>query len=170
MGVLAIGELSKPAKALHVARQAATLCNNVTIYTNGAEDISKEIDAGFGTKGVMTVDIRKIVRLEKQPERGCVRLIFEDGNEKIEGFLAHTPHTKRRGLFVEQLGLEQAPTGDIKAGPPFFETSIKDVFAAGDNCGLMKNVPNAIFSGSLAGMGASFQITAESLGQKPLFG
>ena len=156
--------------ALHVARQAAALSNKVTIYTNGAEEVAKDISAGFGATAVMAVDPRKIVRLEKQPTKAAVRLIFEDGSEKVEGFLAHTPQTKPRGPFVEQLGLEQTPSADIKAGPPFFETSVKGVFAAGDSCGMMKNVPNAVFSGSLAGMGASFQITANSLGQKPLFG
>ncbi|OKL56657.1 hypothetical protein UA08_08292 [Talaromyces atroroseus] len=141
-GVLAIGGLSKAPLALHVARQAAALSRNVTIYTNGGEDVARDVSAGIGTTAVMTVDDRKIVRLEKQPDKSAaaVRLIFEDGSEKLEGFLAHTPQTKPRGPFVEQLGLEQTPSCDIKAGPPFFETSVKGVFAAGDSCGMMKNI------------------------------
>ena len=169
-GVLAIDGLSKAPMTLHVARQAATLGSHVAIYTNGSEQVAEEVSAGFGTTNVMSVDDRAISQLKKEPENASVRIIFDDGSEKVEGFMAHTPGTKPRGPFVEQLSLEQSPAGDIKAGPPFFETNTKGVFAAGDSSGMMKNIPNAIFSGSLAGMGASFQITAERLGQKSLFG
>ncbi|KAJ6101982.1 hypothetical protein N7486_004409 [Penicillium sp. IBT 16267x] len=169
-GVIAIGGLSKAPLVLHVARQVSTLSNTVTIYTNGSEDLAKQVEAGFGKATVMKVDSRKIKRFSKQAEKAAVLVEFEDGSSVIEGFLAHTPETKPRGPFVEQLGLEQTPTGDIKAGPPFYQTTVKGVFAAGDSCGMMKNVPHAIFSGSLAGMGVSTQIAAEALGQQPLFG
>lgn len=169
-GVLAFGGLSKAPLALHVARQVSTLSKSVAIYTNGSEDLAKEVTGGFGTSTIMKVDSRKIKRLSKQVENATVLLEFEDGSSVIEGFLAHTPETKPRGPFAEQLGLEQTPPGDIKAGPPFYQTTIKGVFAAGDSCGMMKNVPHAIFSGSLAGMGVSTQIAAEAQGQQSLFG
>ncbi|RFU32827.1 hypothetical protein B7463_g3514, partial [Scytalidium lignicola] len=168
-GVLAIGGLSKAPLALHVARQASSLSNSVTIYTNGSEDLAKDITAGLGAATAMKVDFRKIKRLSKESEKSSIRLEFEDGSSVVEAFLAHTPDTKPRGPFAEQLGLEQTPSGDIKAGPPFYQTNVKGAFAAGDNCGMMKNVPHAIFSGSLAGMGVSMQIVAETLGQVPLF-
>ncbi|KAI2758338.1 hypothetical protein DTO006G1_6854 [Penicillium roqueforti] len=169
-GVLAIGGLSKPPSALHVARQVSTLSQSVTIYTNGSEDLAKAVSEGFGTSTVMKVDSRKIKSLSKQAEKASILLEFEDGSSVTEGFLAHTPDTKPRGSFAEQLGLELTPSGDIKIAPPFYQTTVKGVFAAGDNCGLMKNVPHAIFSGSLAGMGVSTAIAAEAQGQKPLFG
>ncbi|KAJ5212203.1 uncharacterized protein N7498_003849 [Penicillium cinerascens] len=169
-GVLAVGGLSKTPLALHVARQISTLSQTVTIYTNGSEDLAKEVSAGFGTSTVMKVESRKIKSLSKQHEKASVLLEFEDGSSVIEGFLAHTPETRPRGPFAEQLGLEQTPSGDIKAGPPFYQTTVKGVFAAGDSCGMMKNAPHAIFSGSLAGMGVSAQIAAETQGQQPLFG
>jgi thioredoxin reductase len=169
-GVLAIGGLSKVPLALHVARQVCTLTDSVTIYTNGSEDLAKEISAGFKTATVMKVDIRRISRFSKESEKAAVRIEFEDGSSVVESFLAHTPETKPRGSFAGELGLEQTPNSDIKAGPPFYQTSVKGAFAAGDSCGMMKNIPHAIFSGSLAAMGVSMQIVAETLGQTPLFG
>ncbi|OAA63432.1 non ribosomal peptide synthase [Niveomyces insectorum RCEF 264] len=153
-GVLAIGGLSKAPVTLHVARQVVTLSKSVTIYTNGSDDVAKDVAAGFGTASVMKVDARKIRRFSLLADGQGLRLEFEDGSSADEKFLAYTPATKLRGPFAEQLGLEQAPSGDIKAGPPIYQTSVKGVFAAGDNSGMIKSVPNAIFSGSLAAMGA----------------
>jgi thioredoxin reductase len=156
--------------ALHVARQVTTLGKIVNIYTNGSEDLANDIAAGFGSVAPMTVDTRKIQRMILEADGAGIQLQFEDGSSKTEGFLAHTPVTKPRGPFAAQLGLALRPSGDIEAAPPFYQTSVKGVYAAGDSCGMMKNVPHAIFSGSLAGMGASQQIVAENLGQTSLFG
>ncbi|KAI9149062.1 Thioredoxin reductase tcpT [Paramyrothecium foliicola] len=169
-GVLAIGGPAKAPVALHIARQVTTLSKSVTIYTHGDENLAKEITDGFGTATVMKTETRKIKRLSLQSDGTGVLVEFEDGDSTVERFLAHTPGTKLRGAFAKQLELELVPSGDIKAGPPFYQTSVKGVYAAGDNCGMLKNVPHAIFSGSLAGMGASQQIVAEALGQKSLFG
>lgn len=170
VGVLAIGGVANSPLALHVARQAAAFSDSVTIYTNGSADLAKDIEASLGQTSKFKVEDRRITSLAKVNPNASVSVNLEDGTSLVEGFLAHTPETKPRGCFVEDLGLEQTPKSDIKAGPPFFQTSVKGVFAAGDSCGMMKNVPNAIFSGSLAGMGASFQLSAEHLGQQSLFG
>lgn len=170
VGVLAIGGLSSAPFALHVARQAAAFSKNITIYTNGSEDLVKEVSTAIGETSKFKIENRKVASISKVEPNASVSIKLEDGTSLVEGFLAHTPETKPRGCFVKDLELEQTPKNDIKAGAPFFQTNIPGVFAAGDSCGMMKNVPNAIFSGSLAGMGASFQLTAESLGQKSLFG
>ncbi|KAK9848546.1 hypothetical protein MYU51_016585 [Penicillium brevicompactum] len=170
VGVLAIGGVANPPLALHVARQASAFSDSVTIYTNGSEELAQGIKASLGETTKFKVENRKIASLEKVNPNASVSVKLRDGTSLVEGFLAHTPETKPRGCFVEDLALEQTPKSDIKAGPPFFQTSAKGVFAAGDSCGMMKNAPNAIFSGSLAGMGASFQLSAELLGQQSLFG
>lgn len=166
VGVLAIGSVANVPLALHVARQASSFSKSVTIYTNGSDDLAKKIDTVIGKESKFRTEARKITSVSKVNPK----VTLEDGTSLVEGFLAHTPETKSRGCFIDDLGLEKTPKNDIKAGPPFFQTSVKGVFAAGDSCGLMKNVPNAIFSGSLAGMGASFQLSAESVGQQSLFG
>ncbi|OCL02666.1 FAD/NAD(P)-binding domain-containing protein [Glonium stellatum] len=169
-GVLAIGSLANVPFGLHVARQASSLSKSVTIYTNGSEELASNLVSAFGSAKQMKTDSRRIKRFEKGRKNAEVTIQFEDGTEAIEGFLAHAPATKARGPFAEQLGLEMTSSGDIKAGPPFYQTNIKGVFAAGDNCLPMKNVLLALSAGSLAGMGASTQILAESLGQRSMFG
>ncbi|KAK0387753.1 hypothetical protein NLU13_3998 [Sarocladium strictum] len=170
-GVLAIGPPSaNPAAVLHVARQVVPLSKKVTIYTNGVPETASALSSATEGVSVFHVDDREIEQFVLLEGNQGLRLQFKDGSSAEEAFLAHTPGTRPRGPFAQQLGLEQTPGGDVKAGPPFYQTSVKGVFAAGDNCGLMKNVPHAIFSGSLAGMGAQSQIVAEELGQKPLFG
>ena len=59
--------------------------------------------------------------------------------------------------------------GDIKVNPPFFQTSVKGVFAAGDSVSPMKIVAQALFSGAAVGAGAPSQLQAEVLGHKALF-
>lgn len=169
-GVLAIGGLANVPFGLHVARQASALSKSVTIYTNGSEELASSLVSAFGSAAQMKADSRRIKRFRKGPKDSEVIIQFEDETEAVEGFLAHAPPTKAKGSFAEQLGLDTTPSGDIKAGPPFYQSSVRGVFAAGDNCLPMKNVPLALSAGSLAGMGASTQVLAETLGQKSMFG
>jgi thioredoxin reductase len=117
----------------------------------------------------MKIDTRRIQKFAMGTENSGIVIHFEDGSQVQEGFLAHAPQTKVRGPFVGQLGIERGPNGDIKVNTPFCQTSIPGVFAVGDNSAMLKSVPNAIFTGTLAGTGAASQIMAEQLGQKPLF-
>lgn len=77
-------------------------------------------------------------------------------------FKAHHPLIEMNGTFVDNLGLEKGPEGEIKVNPPFNETSVHGVFAAGDAASQMRVVPNAIYGGSLAGAGLVAQLQAEN--------
>jgi thioredoxin reductase len=76
---------------------------------------------------------------------------------------AHAPDVEINGPFVEQLGLELAPSGEIKTNQPFNETSVPGVFAAGDCATMMRAVTTATMAGSMAAVGASGQIQREDL-------
>lgn len=112
----------------------------------------------------MQVDSRKIKKLVMGTHKSDVIIHFEDGTEKVEAMLGAAPRTIQRGGFVEQLGLEKSPQGDILTIPPFLQTSVKGVFAAGDNSAPMKVIATAVSSGSAAGAGVSAQICAEKFG------
>ena len=158
-----------PPFALHVARQGSNLSGEVTIYTNGNKELAETILTMLGSASRMKTETRTIKSCRMGDSGHGVIITFADGNEVAEGFLAHAPRTKPKGPFADQLKLELGPSGDIKAAPPFYQTGVQGVFAAGDVCSPMKNIPNANFSGNLAATGCSSQIVAEALGQKPLF-
>ncbi|KAF3005414.1 hypothetical protein E8E14_000324 [Neopestalotiopsis sp. 37M] len=172
-GVLAEGDCGKWVVALHVARQALRMADAVTIYTNGNEELGKELeDALKAGPAPMMVDTRKIAKLVKGSEGAQVALQFvgDEGNSsKTEGFLAHKPKTKLRGTLAEQLGLEITPMSTIKVNPPFNQTSVKGVFAAGDCSSPMQTVTAALHSGTCTGGGAPLQIQAETYGQPAIF-
>ena len=159
--------------ALHFARNALQLTpERVTIYTNGAGDLSNDIIAtvGAGPESRLKVDSRRIKRLEKGANKADVILHFEDGSSQIEAYLGHKPKTQVNGPFAKQLSLEMTPMGDIKTFPPFFQSSLSGVYTAGDCGSMVKIVTNALYMGASTAAGAAAQLQAETLGQKPMCG
>jgi thioredoxin reductase len=166
--MLAEGDTGAVIPALHFARQALRMADQVTLYTNGNEKLAEELTAALkAAPAPMTVNSKKITMLVKALERSRITLEFEDGTSITEGFLAHKPKTKLRGDLAQQLGLEL--TTIIKVNPPFNQTSVKGVFAAGDCAGPMQTVNAALHSGTCTGGGAPLQIQAEMYNQRAIF-
>lgn len=155
---------------MHFARNALQLTpNGVTIYTNGSEPLRDSLISLLGHDSKIKVDSRTITRLEKGSHRAEVVLHFSNGSEAVEGFIAHKPKCQLNGPFAQQLGLELTPQGDLKATPPFYQTSSPGMFTAGDTSSPVKIVPNALFTGAAAAAGVAAQLQAEALGHKPMF-
>lgn len=168
--MLAEGDTSIAIVALHFARQALRMTEQVTLYTNGDEKLAQDLkEAVEAAPAPMTVDSRKITKLSKAQERSQITLHFEDGTSRTEAFLAHKPKTKLRGTLAQQLGLELTPMGTIMVDGPFNQTSVKGVFAAGDCFSPMQTVNAALHSGTCTGGGAPLQIQAETFKQRALF-
>ena len=168
-GVLAVGDLANGPPAMHFARNAHQLTpNGVTIYTHGHEALFESLVGALGPDSKIKVDNRSIARLEKGPHRAEVILHFSDGSQAKEGFIAHKPRCQLAGTFAQQLGLELTPQGDLKATPPFYQTSIPGVFTAGDTSSPIKIATNALFTGAAAGAGVAAQLQAESFGHKSI--
>ena len=154
---------------MHFARNAHQIIRKgVTIYTNGSEGVYSSLTSALGADPKIKVDQRAIMRLEKGPNRAEVILHFSDGSTAIEGFLAHKPSTQLNGHLAQQLGLELNTQGDIKATPPFNQTSLHGVFTAGDTSSPVKVVTTASSTGAAAGAGASAQLQAEAFGHKSM--
>ncbi|KUI59136.1 hypothetical protein VP1G_06425 [Cytospora mali] len=168
--MLAEGDTGAVVPALHFARQALRMSKQVTLYTNGNEQLAKQLtDALEAAPAPMKVDSRKITKLVKGPERAQVTLHLEDGTSTTEAFLEHKPKTKLSGSLAQQLGVELTPMNTIKANPPFNQTSIKGVFAAGDCSTPMHTITAALHSGTCTGGGAPLQIQAELFNQQAIF-
>jgi gliotoxin/aspirochlorine biosynthesis thioredoxin reductase len=169
-GMLAEGDTGAVVPALHFARQALRMVDQVTLYTNGNEQLAQDLKAALdAAPAPMTVDARKIAKLVKEQERARITLHFEDGSSTTEAFLAHKPKTKLRGDLAEQLGCDFTPMKTVLVKPPFNQTSIQGVFAAGDCASPMQTVTAALNSGTCVGGGAPLQIQAETYNQRAIF-
>ncbi|KAI8632627.1 putative thioredoxin reductase glit-like protein [Xylariaceae sp. FL1651] len=164
-GVLAIGDIADIPPALHLARAAKQLADKVTIYTGGASDLAEALNGALkeNEKSSIVTDTRTIAELEKASSGTDVTIHFSDGSSAREVFLVHRPKTELNGPFAQQLALELTPQGDIQTTPPFGETSVPGVFAAGDCASMGKIVANAISTGAFAGAGATAKLQASVL-------
>lgn len=159
---------------------ARRLTSNVTIYTNGAKDLDRQIVASLDNDGDVgiKVDERPITRLEKGPSESKVIVHFANGSSILEGFLVrsrfsfdetpsliefqvHKPKTKINGPFASQLSLELTEQGDIKTTQPFSESSVSGVFAVGDCATPLKAVAQAVAMGSFGAGGLVGQLQVQ---------
>ncbi|CAI6332534.1 unnamed protein product [Periconia digitata] len=169
-GMLAEGDTGNVVVALHFARQGLRMAKQITLYTNGNETLARDLkDALEAAPAPMSVNSKKIQKLVKASERASVTLEFSDGTSTTEAFLAHKPKTKLRGDLAQQLGCEVSPMNLIVVNPPFNQTTVKGVFAAGDCSTPMHTVTGALNSGTCAGGGAPLQIQAEVYKQRAIF-
>ena len=167
-----MGGAAIAAAAMHFARQSLRLSKEVTVYTHGNEQLTSDLLAALENPLVpqINVDSRRITEFVKGTKGADVILHFEDGSTKTEGFIAHKPkfQLKSREL-INQLGVEVTSMGLVQVNPPMNQTSVTGVFACGDMVHSMQTVPQALFSGNAAGVGAALQFQAEQLDQKPFF-
>ncbi|KAK5989826.1 Thioredoxin reductase gliT [Cladobotryum mycophilum] len=161
-GLLAGGFLVAPEMLRHVALMAKRLCNGLTIYTDDNEALMEQLRPLINSTKI-SFDNRKITRFQLRPgqdaQPDALTLRFADGTTKHEGFLASHPSIEQRAApFIEQLGLETTPTGDIKLVSGFNETSVEGCFAAGDAATWMRSVVQAMQMGMFAGSGLVAQL------------
>ncbi|KAH7325834.1 thioredoxin reductase glit-like protein [Stachybotrys elegans] len=167
-GILAVAPVLMPAVIVHVAKNAAQLTKQVTVYTHGNQELAAELAAI--SESLYVVEARKIKRLVASGEgSSSVMVELEDGTSREEAFLVHSPKTGVQGPFVEQLGLKTTAMGNLEAEAPFFVTSERGVFAAGDCVTPYKVAAGAISSGCTAAVGVSSQLQAEKFGYPTMY-
>ncbi|KAF2967233.1 hypothetical protein GQX73_g6331 [Xylaria multiplex] len=167
VGVLGVFPVVIPALVIHMAENAAQLSDTVTIYTQGNNELTAQLQPVAGSK--FHIETRQIKRLIDNPGSRSIMVEFDDGTQKEEKFLVHNPLTSVQGPFADQLGITLTPMGDIQADAPAHQTSVRGVFAAGDCITPYKVIPGAISSGCNAAVAASTQLQAEKYGQTPMF-
>ncbi|KAF2446671.1 FAD/NAD(P)-binding domain-containing protein [Karstenula rhodostoma CBS 690.94] len=156
-GLLAVDGLANVFHATMLADDGNKYADKMTVYTNNDPHLATEISAALQTSDI-TVDDRKIKALCPGPEGAQVKIDFEDGSSTIEGFIVHRPDTELDRLLIDQLGLDISDRGDIEVMPPFCQTSVPGVYAAGDCASPAKIIPNAISMGAYAGCGLAREL------------
>ncbi|KAI1912879.1 hypothetical protein LOZ53_003094 [Ophidiomyces ophidiicola] len=161
IGVLAVGDCASLRPAMHLARMARRLAEKVTVYTDGAVELSESLAGPLKSAGFQleTRHIAKLINGSKEPE---MVIELEDGTTITEGFLVHKPKTEVNGPFAQQLNLELTQEGDIRVNAPFYETtSVPGVFAVGDCGSFGKAVAQANATGLWCASGLVAQLQAE---------
>ncbi|KAH9864489.1 hypothetical protein J1614_010423 [Plenodomus biglobosus] len=157
-GILAVEDMADMMHSITVGCMAQRLAKKVVVLTHGNTALTKEIQATCTEKGLV-VDSRRIARFTKLlGDTADVEIEFEDGAKEEFGFIAHKPRSKVNGPWANQLGVELTPGLDLKVNPPFNETTVPGVFAAGDCANPFKIVAGAVSMGLFAGNGAAIQV------------
>ncbi|RWA13622.1 hypothetical protein EKO27_g1493 [Xylaria grammica] len=163
-GILASGLLGNIMFTPAVSRMASRLAGIVNVYTDDNEALGAEIRAALKSTKKFHVENCKIKSLAKDPDvqgESGVLVTLEDGTVNKEGFVAHAPDFELNGSFATDLGVELAPQGHINALPPFFNTNVPGVYAAGDCATPFKAVPTATMMGSFVAAGLAHSLQAE---------
>lgn len=157
-GLLAREALASPLHAAMVVGDTLKFAKDVTVYTSGNASLAKEIEVAIKKTGAR-IENRPILSLKREGSNIVVQL---DGESRVENFLVHQPATKINLALVDQLGLELDARGDILNKPPFFQTNVPGVFAAGDCATPFKIIPMALFMGANAGAGIARELSVQS--------
>ncbi|KAM0427586.1 hypothetical protein ACHAPT_007547 [Fusarium lateritium] len=160
VGVFAGGIVTAPEMLAHVTPMAKRLAKSVTVYSNGNESLIEGVRTKLHSSKI-NYDNRVIKSFQLVDDGPAVRITFEDGSSKVEGFVVNHPNVVQTAPFAEQLGLEMQPSGEIKVEQPFNETSVKGCFAAGDAATMMRSALQAMAMGGFAGIGAATQLQFE---------
>lgn len=154
IGIMAIGE-----RGFHLAALVRNLTGDVTMITSG--------QPGFETEQITKlrqhqIQLEERVIVEIVHEKGLVNhIIFEDGSQmNFDAIYAGLPFEQHSDIPLE-LGCRFTEQGFIEVDA-FQKTSVKGIFACGDNSSMMRSVANAVASGSLAGASVNRELTEES--------
>ncbi|KAI0915148.1 hypothetical protein F4823DRAFT_571098 [Ustulina deusta] len=163
-GILASGLLGNAMFALPASRMAGRLAGTVNVYTDGNEAFGAKVRAALKSTKRFRIENRKITGVAKDPDvqgEAGVLVTLEDGTVNREGFIAHVPDFELNGSFAKDLGVELAPQGHINALPPFFNTNVPGIYAAGDCATPLRSVPTATMMGSFVAAGLAHTLQAE---------
>ena len=152
-GILANGE-----PAFELSKLVYNLTKDLTIYTNGASELTEEQTQQTKRNNIKIVEkeISEIIH-----EKGYIKeLVFSNGStEKMKALYAKIPFNQQCNI-PSQLGCEISPAGHYIADN-LQKTNIEGVFVCGDNIFPMRSVSAAVFMGTMAGAAVNKELAEE---------
>lgn len=131
---------------------------DLTLFTNGTSTLTPEQTASLAAKNIKLIEkeIKRLVHNNGQLEK----IVFTDRSQFLLNVL-YAPATFEQHCHIpENLGCELTEEGYIKIDN-FQETSVKGIFAIGDNAAKMRTVANAVSMGTTAGITISKKMILE---------
>ena len=151
--ILGNGDLS-----FDLARLISNWTNKLTLFTNGFATFKSEQRESLENHGMNLVE-KEIERLEHH--NGYVKnIIFKDGSTATTKAIYAPVTFEQHCSIPESLGCQITSEGYIQTDP-FQETTVKGVFACGDNVTRMRTVANAVGMGTTTGMIVSKKLIIE---------
>ncbi len=153
-GILGNGDI-----AFEFTKLISNWTKDLTLFTNGISALTSMQRTKLDQHRIKTVE-KEIERL--QHNNGHLRnIIFKDGSSaSLKAIYAPAPF-EQHCTIPESLGCELTGEGYIRIDS-FQETTVKGVFAIGDNASKMRTVANAVAMGTSAGMMISKKMILEA--------
>jgi thioredoxin reductase len=141
----------------------STLISNwtpdLTLYTNGKSTLSEEQTLKLRSHNIGIVET-EIARLEHRHGH-LEQLVFRDGNKiTLTALYARTPFAQHCTL-PEALGCALTDDGYLKIDSNQ-KTTVRGIFACGDNTTRIRTVANAVATGTTAGMIINKELVEEN--------
>ena len=132
---------------------------DLTILTNGGSSFSKEQQILLAAHQIPVIDleIKGITASQGQVRE----ILFENGSVFEPDVLYYRPPFEQSCSLPAQLGCGINPDGYILTDA-FQKTTIKGVYACGDNSSRIRTVSHAIAMGTVAGLSLNRELTDES--------
>lgn len=132
---------------------------DLTLYTNGRSTLSNEQMNKLGQHKIKVVEM-EIDRFEHL-DGNVQHIIYKNGErEFVKAVYAPSPF-EQHCKIPESLGCELTEEGYLKIDH-FQETTVKGVYATGDNTSKMRTVANAVSMGTVAGISISKKLIQEA--------
>ena len=143
------GLLGNGESGFDLARLISNWTNDLTLFTNGTSTLTIEQTAKLEKHQIKIVE-KEVERFEHS--NGYLQnIIFRNGTKStIKAIYAPTPF-EQHCVIPASFGCEFTDEGYIKIDT-FQETTVKGVYACGDNVTRMRTVANAVAMGTSAGM------------------
>lgn len=152
------GIMANGPRAVHLASLVNNLTKDITIFTMGKADFNTADLAKFNQHNI---EIAETLLSEIQHENGQLsNIILDDGSRlSYDALYAAVPFTQHSDI-PDSLGCELTENGYISIDN-FQNTTVKGIYACGDNSAMMRSVANSVYSGNLAGAMVNKELTDE---------
>lgn len=131
---------------------------DLILFTNGASTLTDEQKAKLEKHSIAIVE--KEIRELKHQNGQLKNIIFKDSSTQTVKVIYTKLPFEQHCILAQQLGCELTEDGYIKIDA-FQKTTIKDVFACGDNTTRVRTVSNAVAMGTLTGMSVNKELIEE---------
>jgi len=145
-------------RAFHITSLVRNLTSDLTVLTSGIADFKEDQLAKLSRHRIKIIETPVAEILHNEGFAKNIR--FQDGSAMdVEGIYASVSFTQHSDIPLS-LGCTLTEQGYIQIDN-FQKTSVKGLFACGDNSSMMRSVANAVYTGNIAGVMANKELTDE---------